>query len=91
MLCVKGEAMQHETCSDSDEECKDQKSDKSFIHVFFPACRFRFLYDTSWRWLMYDLAGDNGLDLEALRARLRGIATGSCSASVGLPLQSTFR
>ena len=46
-LRVEDQTMQHETCSDSDEECKDQKSDKSFIHGFFPACRFRFLYDTS--------------------------------------------
>jgi hypothetical protein len=71
MLRIEAEVMQHETCSDGDEECKDQKSDKSFIHVFFPACRFRFLYDTSGGGLVYDLAGENGLDLEALRGRLQ--------------------
>jgi hypothetical protein len=50
MLRIEAEVMQHETCSDGDEECKDQKSDKSLIHVIPPG-PIQFLYDTSWRWL----------------------------------------
>lgn len=49
-LRVGDEAMQHETYSDGNKECKNQNRDNAFNHVVSSG-PIQFLYDTSWWWL----------------------------------------
>ena len=70
---VGDKAVKGETHYGRHDERKNQNRDKSFIHVVSPPAGFRLYMILRGDGLMYDLAGENELDLEALSARVQRI------------------